>query len=457
MGITVGQEMVAAGSPDRGRAFLVQKQKHDAITDFRVAEGAVNKSSLEKSDKEPTRTRRPVKKTSLASTPTRIAQPSPNINTASTGSQNVTIDLDIPNFGEAWDMLDIDVSAIEDLDDGTLLDATPSHQTDAYGIPAHHTCQPGQLVHISTPSIPTMPNYQLRSFAQNPAIKGGTQTTAMLMARILTSYPMMMRSEDSLPPFIHPFSLSDVSEPESKSVESLTTCMSLMQMISTNAQGSRKLLWKNVRLECERLQGECFTLDRWELLSSMQALLIYILVRLHEGETLYNNFDVLLLSTVWMVSCALNQQLGNVPCGAPSGLGYGPSQKDWIFEESRRRLAVIFKSIRMIFSLEPAAGCELHDGFLLAPLPARKQLWEARDEGSWFLEQSRDVGLPSVFGVMSNGQMVKINEHQALLDSDMISLQTERSVESNSNWEEWCSGMDGLGGLVMLAASLPAA
>lgn len=111
----------------------------------------------------------------------------------------------------------------------------------------------------------------------------------------------------------------------------------------------------------------------------------------------------------------------------------------------------------MIFSLEPAAGCELHDDFLLAPLPARKQLWEARDEASWFLEQSRDAGLPSVFGVLGNGKMVKMNQHQALLSGDVTSLQTERSIESNANWEEWCSGMDGLGGLVMLAASLPVA
>ena len=72
------------------------------------------------------------------------------------------------------------------------------------------------------------------------------------------------------------------------------------------------------------------------------------------------------------------------------------------------------------------------------------------------LEKSQDVGVPSVFGVMVNGDMVKIYEHQALPSADTISMQPDRSMESSANWQEWCSGMDELGALVMLAASLPA-
>lgn len=110
----------------------------------------------------------------------------------------------------------------------------------------------------------------------------------------------------------------------------------------------------------------------------------------------------------------------------------------------------------MIFSLDPAAGCVGNDGIILAPLPARKQLWEARDECTWMLEKSQDVGMPSVFGVLSNGQMVKIHEQQALLGSHTVPVLPDGLAESNANWQEWCSGMDGLGALIMLAASLPA-
>lgn len=39
-------------------------------------------------------------------------------------------------------------------------------------------------------------------------------------------------------------------------------------------------------------------LNKWELLAGMQALFIYIIIRLDEGETEQNNLDSLLLATV---------------------------------------------------------------------------------------------------------------------------------------------------------------
>lgn len=39
-------------------------------------------------------------------------------------------------------------------------------------------------------------------------------------------------------------------------------------------------------------------MKKWELLAAMQALAIYIIMRLDEGETEYNNFDFLLCKTV---------------------------------------------------------------------------------------------------------------------------------------------------------------
>lgn len=39
-------------------------------------------------------------------------------------------------------------------------------------------------------------------------------------------------------------------------------------------------------------------MKKWELLAAMQALAIYIIMRLDEGETEYNNFDLLLCKTV---------------------------------------------------------------------------------------------------------------------------------------------------------------
>lgn len=39
-------------------------------------------------------------------------------------------------------------------------------------------------------------------------------------------------------------------------------------------------------------------MSKWELLAAMQALAIYIIIRLDDGETEYNGFDSLLIAAV---------------------------------------------------------------------------------------------------------------------------------------------------------------
>jgi hypothetical protein len=105
----------------------------------------------------------------------------------------------------------------------------------------------------TSPTLSMTPNYDLalRSFTRKPAIKGGALTTSMLMLRLLTTYPLMLRDPHSPPPFIHPSFLADQ---ESKTMESLTTCVSLIQMLESGGSAGRRLVWKNIKLECERLQ-----------------------------------------------------------------------------------------------------------------------------------------------------------------------------------------------------------
>ena len=104
--------------------------------------------------------------------------------------------------------------------------------------------------------------------------------------------------------------------------------------------------------------------------------------------------------------------------------------------------------------MEPVSNCTLNDDLLLAPLPARKQLWEASNEYSWGLEGRRDAGVSTVFGLKANGQMVKLTDYHVYPGGVMTMMKADQSADSSSNWQEWCSGMDGLGSLVMLAATL---
>jgi hypothetical protein len=105
--------------------------------------------------------------------------------------------------------------------------------------------------------------------------------------------------------------------------------------------------------------------------------------------------------------------------------------------------------------MEPGNGCTTEYGLVISPLPARKQLWEARDETIWTVESCRDVKGQGVFGLMTDGMMVKLNGCQSVTDIEAFLAQPASWTESGSNWQEWCSSMDGLGTLIMLVAALP--
>ncbi|THW36557.1 hypothetical protein D6D22_07610 [Aureobasidium pullulans] len=199
-------------------------------------------------------------------------------------------------------------------------------------------------------------------------------------------------------------------------MEPLANCLSLLHMIGGNLRGSRKLFWKNHA-----------KLNAWELLASMQALSIYLLVRLQEGETDYNNYDYLMLTTVIL------------------------------FKTDIQRLAVIYRVVDMLVYFEPAGMCGLQKDLIIAPLPAKKQLWEADHKILWEEQGKRDGAIQDSFGLVANGELVKLDQGQLYCGNGELRyrLSTNNSPASSAtNWEYWCSGMDGLGGLVMLAASL---
>jgi hypothetical protein len=121
-------------------------------------------------------------------------------------------------------------------------------------------------------------------------------------------------------------------------------------------------------------------------------------------------------------------------------------------------MAVVYRVVNMLIYFEPASMCSLQTDLLIAPLPAKKQLWEANDEYTWKTESERNPAAQTAFALAANGELVKLNEGLPLASHALVML--DRSFDgrmpsrSAANWEEWCSGMDGFGGLVMLAASL---
>ena len=100
-------------------------------------------------------------------------------------------------------------------------------------------------------SIPAQVTSNPRSLVQRPKFKPGGEGIATLILHTLKSYLRMMLQHNTLPPFIHPRTISP--DFDQGNTEPLTNCISLVHMIGSKIKGSRKLFWKNVRLECERL------------------------------------------------------------------------------------------------------------------------------------------------------------------------------------------------------------
>jgi hypothetical protein len=124
---------------------------------------------------------------------------------------------------------------------------------------------------------------------------------------------------------------------------------------------------------------------------------------------------------------------------------------------TEQRLGIVYRVVNMLVYFDPMAMCDLPSDLILAPLPAKKQLWEAGDEFVWKAAGQREMGAKAAFGLATHGGLVKLNDRELSCSDAWLPykcLETRGQPRSTASWEEWCSGIDGFGGLVMLAASL---
>ncbi|KAL1794530.1 hypothetical protein ACET3X_007951 [Alternaria dauci] len=312
-------------------------------------------------------------------------------------------------------------------------------------------------------SIPPTPNQNVRSMMQRPKMHSRADKTSSLIYYTFKSYLLMLR-QNNLPPFIHPSCVSFTDDDTTN--EPLENCIALVHMIASGVRGSRRLFWRNVKQECERMCDQNQTLSKWELLGAMQALSVYVLIRLDEGETEHNHLDHLLERAVILVAMQLSHD--DFDCHADYVSCHSTSEsnwQDWVYKESRRRLAVIYRVLDKLVFFGPAAMCDMPAEFVIAPLPAKRQLWEARDAQEWkFQSQAEPQGHTS-YALAVDGEIIKLDQRRLscrdawlpYTPSDEGTASQIHDIGSSSSrelWAEWCSGIDGMGGLIMLVASM---
>ncbi|KAF2497815.1 hypothetical protein BU16DRAFT_559543 [Lophium mytilinum] len=291
---------------------------------------------------------------------------------------------------------------------------------------------------LSIPDLLTPQNP--RSLVRRSMGKPLAQTSADILLRMFGSFTSMMARKETFPPFINSKCFSNIPGKENEIPEALVNCMSLSRMFAERTAGTSKLLWRTIRMEHERLWFQHDSFNNWELLAAVQALMIYALMRIIDGETEHNDFDVPLMISVNSICQRLADRIGGGDYH--NIISDQKAWHDWVFYESRRRFIIIARILNLLVDMGHSLTCSSLPGFILVPLPSKKVLWEAPNEEVWQKEFETTLRAREIFGVTTEGRLVRLVQEM------------NRITATNAEWEEWYAGSDGFGSLVMLAASL---
>ncbi|KAI1323470.1 hypothetical protein F5Y16DRAFT_383629 [Xylariaceae sp. FL0255] len=295
------------------------------------------------------------------------------------------------------------------------------------------------------PSISPL-NVSLRLFQSRAPLELSKSHGMSLLRRMLGSYAFMMLQKDNLPPFIcpHPYSLA--KERKGPCLEALTNCASLVQMFKTRTPANRDFVWRMIRTEQDRLWHQHHAFDRWGLVSSLQALLVYCLLRLIDQESSDNDFDVSLLATCHQMSLTMARREGNIlmvdtPARMVSDsldLGW----EDWTYHESLRRTVLCFKILDKLVDISSVAQCTKVADFALIPLPGSIPQWTATNEKDWRADYELHFQSRTLHGVSDKGDLIKLQQRSSGIYSEIAS------------WEDWLASVGDIGTVIMAMASL---
>ncbi|KAH8657694.1 hypothetical protein BX600DRAFT_514253 [Xylariales sp. PMI_506] len=273
------------------------------------------------------------------------------------------------------------------------------------------------------------------------------------------SFPVMVKRRETLPPFIHPTMLSGADEDDctgsssSSGSSDLLQCMSLAQTWSFEHPQTRAFVWRHVRASIEKWWSNHQTYTNRQLLACQQALLIYTLMRMSEGSgsgsrgacgyTPNPVIDEPLLMTLVIVSKTLVERVGNAEF-IHGTLHPVRSWGEWVFNESRRRLATLARLINFVVDIDSAVKCYLLPGYVLVPLPSGRSTWEAGTAAAWRSEYDLSAGVREVYALGADGKLKKLLQQG--IDGQLLARE--------ARWEDYLSYENGFGMMVMIAGSM---
>ncbi|KAF7926674.1 uncharacterized protein EAE97_010183 [Botrytis byssoidea] len=280
----------------------------------------------------------------------------------------------------------------------------------------------GSFYRLYDQPIPTAP----KAFALRRPSNNQFSLNRSYILCTLPTYPSMLlpSNDDGLPPFIHPHFSSRKALPAP-----LATCVTIIQWISMKNKDNVLFIWGCIKMEIDRICIQYTTYNREDSVAALQAITIYLLLRISEDNEKATNFDVPLISAMIKLSIHvihLAEDLQNE--GALSW-------KEWALAESTRRTIIILFFIDLFFDISSSVHeyrCD-ENRLKQMTLPCSRKLWRATTNEAW-----EDECANSMRGIQ-------------LMYGDLIN---SRNRPEDRRLDGWLSQLDDFGMLVLAAASL---
>jgi hypothetical protein len=112
--------------------------------------------------------------------------------------------------------------------------------------------------------------------------------------------------------------------------------------------------------------------------------------------------------------------------------GTRPEWKEWVLVESKRRTVTLLFILYLLFDIKPEQRAKSKVGLSVLPLPAHRNLWEAKTEDEW---------------------VAKYDQMLTARYADLMELSRSNGDERMQDLSAWMISGDAFGILVMMAAT----
>ncbi|KAK3623535.1 hypothetical protein LTR22_024342 [Elasticomyces elasticus] len=215
----------------------------------------------------------------------------------------------------------------------------------------------------------------------------GSQIGRTFLLQNIKSYATALVTKN-LPAFVHSTSLPPqdpspcqaptcATPPPSPTLE---ICRSIVSLYTTKTPATSSFVWRTVTMEKDRFMNEHVDGDEWTVLYMLQAITVYVLLRIFDEDSFSVEFDREL--TRAMTEIMVHADQWRLVCGAEIE-GRRPEWKEWLLVESKRRTVTVLFILHLLFDIKSEGRAKSKVGLSVLPLPAHKQLWEATTEGEW--------------------------------------------------------------------------